>query len=261
MYDRVESVFTTESALEKAWKCARLLSMFVYDGSPWDNVAASVVSLSNAQDYFTNTLGFFSNEYNQIKNSICTQHSNPLTPDFAHMQYALAARLACEINLDDELSNWVTLSTDETISYLAGWLGDAVLSEGGSTTIGNDDYCADLDAENVFRLIIHGMCSLDAINHYYSNLSPSNTRASVFLSYISFPTVKAMVFYHLIDKSLQQAINEATYNNNVVLVIYLQGLMADEEYHWDTIKNDYPDTYNFLRSLQDQLPNIAEYLD
>jgi hypothetical protein len=33
----------------------------------------------------------------------------------------------------------------------------------------------------------------------------------------------------------------------------------DEEYHWTTIKNQYYDTYNFLKSLADRRATISEY--
>ena len=145
LYDKVNIEFASESAIMKAWRCARLLSMFNYDGLPWDNVAASVVSLKNAEEYFVNTLGYTTAEYNIIKNTIIEQHTDTSTPDFSHMQYALAARLAYTLDEDDIWSNIFTISTDENVSYLAGWLGDATLKENnGTTSMANDDYCADL---------------------------------------------------------------------------------------------------------------------
>jgi hypothetical protein len=41
------------------------------------------------------------------------------------MQITLSARLAYKLDLDDFGSNIGTFSSDENVSYLAGWLGDA----------------------------------------------------------------------------------------------------------------------------------------
>ena len=259
LYDKVNIEFASESAIMKAWRCARLLSMFNYDGLPWDNVAASVVSLKNAEEYFVNTLGYTTAEYNIIKNTIIEQHTDTSTPDFSHMQYALAARLAYTLDEDDIWSNIFTISTDENVSYLAGWLGDATLKENnGTTSMANDD-CADLDAENVYRLIINGNSAINAMNSYYSNLTSSRTRADVFLQYISYDTVKEKVFMELIDMQLSLLMSSASEQGNFVLVQYYLDLINDEQYHWDTIKSNYPDTYDFLKSLNDGLANMGHY--
>ena len=71
------------------------------------------------------------------------------------MQITLSARLAYKLDLDGFASNIGSFSSAENVSYLAGWLGDATLkNDDGVTTFGNDDYCADLDAENIYRKII-----------------------------------------------------------------------------------------------------------
>ena len=40
---------------------------------------------------------------------------------------------------------------------------------------------------------------------------------------------------------------------------YYRNLLDDEEYHFEKIQEEYPDTYNFLMSLEDNLANIGEY--
>lgn len=259
LYDKVDNAFCSETNLQRAWKCSRLLSMFSYDGIPWNNVAASVVSLSNAQEYFTNILGYTISEYNTMKNAIINQHANYSTPDFTHMQYALSARLTYTLDKDDFWANIFTLNTDENISYLAGWLGDATLVENGTTSMADDDYCADLDAENIYRFILQGRTSISAINSYYSNLSSCFTRAHQFLSYINYTTVQEKVFYELIDKDLTLLMSSASQQGNIYLVNYYINLINNEQYHWDTISASYPDTYNFLLSLQNGEAHIVEY--
>ena len=71
--------------------------------------------------------------------------------DFAHFQISLAARLAYYLGKDNLLSNIYTKGSDAKVSYLAGWLGDATLKP---VVFKNDDYQADLDAENLYWRIV-----------------------------------------------------------------------------------------------------------
>ena len=65
--------------------------------------------------------------------------------DFAHFQISLAARLAYYLGKDNLFSNIYTKGSDEKVSYLAGWLGDATLKP---VVFKNDDYQADLSTKN-----------------------------------------------------------------------------------------------------------------
>ena len=100
--------------------------------------------------------------------------------------------------------------------------------------MGNDDYCADLDAENIFRIIIQGKTTIEAIEEYYSSFSSTVNRATTFLGHISYETVRDKVFNHL----------------------YLTGY---NENNLANMKEEYPDTYNFLKSLEDQLAEMGSY--
>ena len=46
---------------------------------------------------------------------------------------------------------------------------------------------------------------------------------------------------------------------NYEMAEYYISLMENEEYHWDQIQELYPDTYNFLMSLEDNLSNMGDY--
>ena len=187
--------------------------------------------------------------------------------DFCHMQYSLAARLAYSLGKTGDASNWLAgLKTgnmkyysDEEISYLGGWLGDAVLTgyNGGTTSFGNDDYMSDLDAENIYHIVLQGYSSVDAISNYYSSLSSTNNRSHVFTSHISYETARDMVFYELIDAELIGLINENYHNND--MIVYYSNLLNDENYHWNVLNNRYHDTYNFLCSLRDHRSNSVNY--
>lgn len=241
LYNRVDRAYVLLNAKTRAWYAARVLSEFVYDDitmhfgflpiNDWDDVAGSVTTPGNRKMFFTNILKYTESEYDILNSVLNAQHSNPLTSDFTHMQYALAARLAYELQLDGKLSNVYVMSPDnEFVSYLGGWLGDATLIKNGTATVfGNDDYMADLDAENLFRAINGGDDSITAINDYYRTISIGNqTRATIFKSYISYSNAESMVLSEL-EKSLSE------------------------------VRTLYPDTYDFLRSLQDGLAEIADY--
>ena len=285
LYERVDAIFTSENTLQKAWRCARLLSEFYYDYlkygiNQWNDVAGSVTTAEgeygevDKQTYFINTLGYTTNEFENLETGLLNNKrkaDNERTIiDFVHMQYSLAARLAYTLGRDFFVSNWGTglytgnwgYYSNEEISYLGGWLGDAILQGVDATdqvSFGNDDYMSDLDAENIYRLILQGKSSIEAINEYYYNMTESNTRASIFLQYIPYSTVKQKIFYELIDAKLNKFMSNASSQGDIVMTQYWLNLINNEQYHWDTIKTDYEDTYNFLKSLEDRLPEIEDY--
>ncbi len=283
VYQRVNDVYSTHTNIERAWRCARLLSEFSYDYlttfagvslNRWDDAAGSVTTEENRKSYFINTLGYSESEYNSINSELLLNHTNANNNhnliDFTHMQYALAARLAYNLNEDGVLSNLGSglytgnfgVYTDEEVSYLGGWLGDAVLTNiygVGQTSMKNEDYMADLDAENIYRLITQGKSAIVAINEYYSNMTSSNTRADMFLQNISYNTVKQKVFYELIDAELYLFMTNASNQGDIFMTKYYLDLINDEQYHYDTIKSRYPDTYDFLKCLNDGLSEMKHY--
>ena len=270
VYDKVDLIYTAENTLQKAWRCARLLSEFSYDDFEFNDVAGSLTNQENRKSYFMTTLGYTENEYNTLSIALSDNHNDGDTIDFTHLQYSLAARLAYTLDKDGWASNlgsqfktgnWGIYS-NEDISYLGGWLGDATLRNDGGTGVPilkNDDYMADLDAENVYRLILQGYASIDALNVYYSNMNESNTRANIFLQYIPYSTVKQKIFYELIDAQLYMFLSNASNQGNIVLVNYYLNLINNEQYHYDIIKSNYFDTYDFLMSLNDRLSTLSHY--
>lgn len=66
-YDRIEAVFASENNLQKAWRCARLLSEFCYDYltygiNTWDDAAGSVTKQEDRENYFLDILGYSKSE-------------------------------------------------------------------------------------------------------------------------------------------------------------------------------------------------------
>ncbi len=266
LYNKVDDIFADETEMQKAWKCSRLLGGIVYgndtsgekDQFKWVDVAGNIHSTS--EEYLINVLGYSEYEYSQMESAIKSQHADSTTPDFAHLQISLAARLAYKLDLDGMVSNIGTISSDENVSYLAGWLGDATITNSnGATSFRNDDYCADLDAENVYRLMLANMSSIDAFNEYYSQIFSGANRANIFLGYISYDYVQEKVFFELIDKALINSMVLAYQVKEYSMALYYSKLMSDEEYHWKRIKEECPDTYDFLKSLKDCEADIAHY--
>ena len=277
LYDRVDRIYSSDTTLERAWRCARVLSEFCYDYlkhgiNMWDCVAGSVTKSEDRQNYFIDTLKYNETEYTVIDAAMQRNHGEAFKNnymDFAHMQYSLAARLAYTLGYNLPCSNLgagiitgnAISYTDEEVSYFAGWLGDATLigDKKTTTSFGNDDYLSDLDAENLYQLILQNYSTIDAISNYYSSLSSDNTRAHVFIGHIAYDYIQSKVFYELIDDVLYKMMNNASKSNDIVTAMYYFELIHDEEYHWDTIKSDYPDTYNFLKSLNDLRATMGHY--
>ena len=270
LYNKIDNIFTSENALQKAWRCARLLSEFSYNSFSFNDVAGSLTNPNNRKSYFMITLGYTENEYNTLSVALSDNHNDGNTIDFTHLQYSLAARLAYTLDKDGLASNlgsqfktgnWGIYS-DEDISYLGGWLGDATLRNDGGTGIPimkNDDYMSDLDAENVYRLLLQGYTSIDAMNIYYSSMNASNTRANIFLQYIPYGTVKRKIFYELIDAQLYIFLSNASSQGDIIMTQYWSNLINNEEYHFNEIKSKYSDTYDFLMSLNNKLLTMAHY--
>ena len=119
--------------------------------------------------------------------------------------------------------------------------------------------CPLVDSENIYHYIVEGRSSISAINQYYFEIFSGLNRADKFLSYISYGTVKEKVFYYLIDIELILNWSIANESGDIALSTYYSNLLMDEQYHYDTIKSNYSDTYNFLMSLQDRLHNMKKY--
>ncbi len=264
LYDVISIKYGAELPTQRAWKTARLLSSFSYSGLPWSEVAGDVVEEENKYSYFLNTLEFTASEFDQLRNAIQDQNKRAnrtnLIPDFAHMQYSLAARLAYILNCEGIVATIGSYCFEEDVSFLAGWLGDAVLKEPNEqVSFKNDDYCSDLDAENIFRYIQQGTNDIIAIDMYYSSLAETNTRANIFLNHIDYETVQQKIFYIVLDMEIAALISFATQNGDFVSANYYISLLENEEYHMNYLRDNYYDTYNFLRSLQDELPEMGIY--
>lgn len=244
LYDKVDTNYPDETNLEKAWRSARALGGIIYgentlkDAIKWNDVAGFIYTRNGKETYFVDNLGFTTDEYNLISNAINNNYRNSPNTDFAHMQISLAARLAYKLDKDFIVSNILpSFSNDLRISYLAGWLGDAtILNEKKKTSLPNSDYHADLDAENIYWYIIDLNTNINALNKYYNDITSTKSKVEMFLEHISLETVK------------ENICNEFNFSDD-----------CSESDKLNTVCVLYPDTYNFIMSLQNKEPNIKNY--
>ena len=76
-------------------------------------------------------------------------------------------------------------------------------------------------------------------------------RKTYFIDTLGFTTAEYdMLDDALIDADLYVLLSSASNQGNIVLVNYYLDLINNEQYHFDEIKTRYPDTYNFLKSLE-----------
>ena len=250
LYEKVDEKFPNETELQRAWKCARLFGGFVYgnieseenEQNMWEQTAGRVFKLSGEaeENYFVNTLGYQKDQYDQLKTLVVDQHTKSKYAsysDFVHYQATLSARLAYELHMDGFFAQIGNFCADEIVSYMAGWLGDATYRmDGNTTSMDNRDYCADLDAENTYRYMVSMDCSYsEAVSYYFFSFSNSANRATIFLSNISYNDVCQKVFN------------------------LFSGLNQNKEEDWEELHALYPDTYNFLKSLENKLGTMGDY--
>lgn len=181
-----------------------------------------------------------------------TQYENMKNAsDYAHYNITTAAIMSTDYppawwNIPEgvkrSLANWFTGpkkyigGNDSTREDMAGWLGDAVLKtakdENGVKHVSftQDDYKADLDAENIMNIVkTEGISYQDAHQKYFERLKNGETRATIFLSHTSLEYVEKTIFEHLDVETL------------------------------DELKEEEPDTYNFILNLQNGTNEWRDY--
>lgn len=251
--NRADSVYPNLSQKQRDERIARTLTSVCYDGTIWKLTCNIIQNRTEVINELTNVFGYTNQQAETLYEDISEQHRKGKR-DFAHFQAVMLGRLVYINNSSNALIT-------ENLSYETGWLGDATLYEADLTThFGNEDYCADLDGENVFRLISSGKSMADAINEYNAYLDNGGNRADKFLSYIGFDEVKSAVFNTLVIIPLNTEIEALTQANQdgskTDQIILLNMLILDEQYHWSVVKTKYHDTYLFLRSLEGRLSEI-----
>ncbi|GLC80086.1 DUF4280 domain-containing protein [Lacrimispora brassicae] len=179
--------------------------------------------------------------------------------DFAHQMITTATILVTELNLSD-LVTTTYLGGNRKREQMAGWLGDATLygKNNRPPSLGNDDYKADLDAENIAHMVKNENYSfLDGFEDYYGRRLLNDNRAVQFLEITKLSEVKELIFEELIRPILNVKLSVT---NGYQAIEQLKAQYKRESFWKNIIKNDISkDTYNFIRSLEDDLPEIGDF--
>ena len=161
-------------------------------------------------------------QYNQMSNA----------SDYAHYNVTMAAAFATNYSPSIfDLIEWAKRSianascggSDSDREDMAGWLGDATLKTSADNHVcfTQDDYKADLDAENVVYIMKKENISLEEAQcMYFNRINNGETRATIFKEHTSVDTVVSKICKRLGVNSLEE------------------------------IKNSEPETYKFIMNLK-----------
>ncbi|WP_035500346.1 hypothetical protein, partial [Gemella cuniculi] len=158
--------------------------------------------------------------------------------DFAHQYITMATHLYDNLRLADLRGG------HKNTNDMAGWLGDTTDIADTKPSIGNDDYKADLDAVNIISSMKNNNTNfIEASNRYYDKLT-NNTynRAEEFKKNINFNEVKNKIYTQL---------NMLQINKN--------GIWVNKPSNIEYIKENYPQTYNFIKSVENNQNDIQDY--
>ena len=175
--------------------------------------------------------------------------------DFAHMSATIATLQNPNIL---RISNGMGVITDKGnphkfINELAGWRGDVTNQAFAKPSLGNDDYKADLDADNIVNLYNNSSEDyLTVVNTYYNDIeSGALNRADEFiknnkLDYIQNEILQASSYISETTSSFDP------YGYPVVEFITP---------NMDELKNLNPVGYNFIKSLENHENNLVDYIN
>ena len=158
--------------------------------------------------------------------------------DFAHQYITMATHLYGESRVPDLLGG------HEYTNNMSGWLGDTTNVADTNPSIGNDDYKADLDSVNITSIMKKDNISfIEASNKYYKNIDNGNyNRAEEFKKNVDFDDVKRKIYAQLGEKVKDS-----------------EGKTIKIPRDINYIKENYPQTYNFIKSLENNQNNIKDY--
>lgn len=156
--------------------------------------------------------------------------------DFAHQYITTATHLYGESRVPDILGG------HEYTNNMSGWLGDTTNVAGDPPSIGNDDYKADLDSVNITSIMKKDNISfVEASNKYYKNIENGTyNRAEEFKKNIDFNEVKNKIF-------------------NQLVMTKKDGEILSKPSNIEYIKKNYPQTYNFIKSVENNKNDLYNY--
>ncbi|EER68925.1 T7SS effector LXG polymorphic toxin [Gemella haemolysans] len=158
--------------------------------------------------------------------------------DFAHQYITMATHLYGKPRLADLKDG------HKNTNDMSGWFGDTTDVAGVKPSIGNDDYKADLDAVNIVSSMKKNNSNfITASNNYYDKLENNvYNRAEEFKKNIDFNKVKNKIYNQLSESYILEKGRIVRLPSNI-----------------NYIKEKYPQTYNFIKSVENNQNNIQDY--
>ena len=196
-------------------------------------------STKRFEDYFkeyneNNIIKLDKDEFISVWNQMLPMYSG--MNDYTHQSATTSIHLSNTITANIPIFNTF-------VESLSGWRGDTTTDADAVSSIGNDDYMADLDSVNIINMMNDSGNTMDYItahNLYYKQLESGEiNRASQFLE------------------------NEGGYDK--VQQIILKDLKVDSNLNtsekMEELKKQLPDVYNFLLSLNGSNNEMEIYAD
>ena len=158
--------------------------------------------------------------------------------DFAHQYITMATHLYGKPRPADLRGG------HKNTNDMSGWFGDTTDVADPKPSIGNDDYKADLDAVNIVSSMKKNNSNfITTSNSYYDKLENNvYNRAEEFKKNVDFNEVKNKIYNQLSESYILE-------KGRIV------GLPSNINY----IKEKYPQTYNFIKSVENNQNNIQDY--
>ena len=159
--------------------------------------------------------------------------------DFAHQYITTATHLYGKPRLADLKDG------HKNTNDMSGWFGDTTDVAGVKPSIGNDDYKADLDAVNIVSSMKKNNSNfITESNNYYDKLENNvYNRAEEFKKNVDFNEVKNKIYNQLSESYILEK------EGRIV------GLPSNISY----VKENYPQTYNFIKSVENNQNDIQDY--
>ena len=164
--------------------------------------------------------------------------------DFAHQYITMATHLYGKPRLADLKGLADIRGGHKNTNDMSGWFGDTTDVADPKPSIRNDDYKADLDAVNIVSSMKKNNSNfITTSNSYYDKLGNNvYNRAEEFKKNVDFNEVKDKI-----------------YNQLRIPYIDAEGRIARLPSNINYIKEKYPQTYNFIKSVENNQNNIQNY--
>ena len=158
--------------------------------------------------------------------------------DFAHQYITMATHLYGKPRLADIRGG------HKNTNDMSGWFGDTTDVADTNPNIGNADYKADLDAVNIVSSMKKNNSNfITASNSYYDKLENNvYNRAEEFKKNVDFNEVKDKIY-------------------NQLIMSKRDGEIVSKPSNIDYIKRNYTQTYNFIKSVENNQNDIRNYYE